>query len=55
MSKIRVDNVEIKGVWTMSKEASKEEKINKEEPREGVSRQFIEKVISLQKSDSKSK
>ena len=39
----------------MGKEASKEEKIHKEEPREGVSRQFIEKVISLQKSDSKSK
>ena len=39
----------------MSKEASKEEKTTKEEPREGVSRQFIEKVIALQKSDSKAK
>jgi len=39
----------------MSKEISKEEKNSKDEPREGVSRQFIEKVIALQKSDSQSK
>jgi hypothetical protein len=39
----------------MGKEESKEEKASKEEPREGVSRQFIEKVIALQKSDNKSK
>jgi hypothetical protein len=39
----------------MGKELSKEEKTQKEEPRQGVSRQFIEKVIALQKTDSKSK
>ena len=39
----------------MSKEASKEEKTPKGGPRQGVSSQFIEKVIALQKSDSKSK
>lgn len=39
----------------MGKEISKEEKTHKEERRQGVSRQFIEKVIALQKSDSKSK
>jgi hypothetical protein len=55
MSKIRVNDIEVKGVWAMSKEVPKEEKIPKEEPRQGVSRQFIEKVIALQKSDSKSK
>jgi hypothetical protein len=39
----------------MGKEETKEQKTSKEQPREGVSRHFIEKVIALQKSDSKSK
>ena len=36
-------------------EKSKEKKIPETKNRQGVSRQFIEKVISLQKADSDSK
>ena len=39
----------------MGKHTSKEEKTPKKEKREGVSSQFIQKVISLQKSEAKSK
>ncbi len=36
----------------MQKDARKDEKEIKEEEREGVSHQFIEKIIALQKAES---
>lgn len=39
----------------MQKDALKNEKTSKEEEREGVSHQFIEKIITLQKAESQTK
>ena len=39
----------------MQKDAPKDGKKNKEEGREGVSHQFIEKIIALQKAESQTK
>jgi len=39
----------------MQKDARKDEKETKEEEREGVSHQFIEKIIALQEAESQTK
>lgn len=39
----------------MPKDGQKDEKNTKDEEREGVSRQFIEKIITLQKAESETK
>jgi hypothetical protein len=39
----------------MQKDAGKDEKETKKEEREGVSHQFIEKIIALQKAESQNK
>ena len=43
------------GGLLMQKDARKDEKETKEEEREGVSHQFIEKIIALQEAESQTK